>query len=410
MKILMIAPQPFFEPRGTPISVLQRLHGLSALGYQVDLVTYHLGEDVDIPGVTIIRAPRLPFIRQVKIGPSYAKVLLDILLFFQTVWQLLTQRYHVIHSHEEAAYFAMPLAWLFGTAHLYDMHSSIPKQLAGFKFGNYRPIIKLWELMEAWVLHTCWVVVTIGSDLEDHVLQVNPRANHIRVENAAVQNSVAGHPETINQLRDRLNLEGKLAVVYTGTFEHYQGLDMLLASIPIVTQQNPDAVFLLVGGKPEQVAHWQHKANSLGLTEQVMFLGTVSLAESAHYLEVADALISPRLEGPSVPMKIYSYMLAGKAIVATNILAHTQVLDEVTAVLAEPNPKAFADALLRLLGDSELRQTLGRSARTFAEKEFSIESYIRKLDHAYLSIKYRQPIRDLKPPEREMPASVSIGS
>ncbi len=60
MKILMIAPQPFFEPRGTPISVYQRIEGLSKLGHSVDLVTYHIGEDVEIPGLRIFRAPNFP--------------------------------------------------------------------------------------------------------------------------------------------------------------------------------------------------------------------------------------------------------------------------------------------------------------------------------------------------------------
>jgi len=51
MKILMIAPQPFFEPRGTPFSVLGRLKAFSELGHEVDLVTYHVGQDVVIPKV-----------------------------------------------------------------------------------------------------------------------------------------------------------------------------------------------------------------------------------------------------------------------------------------------------------------------------------------------------------------------
>ncbi|MCB0214854.1 MAG: hypothetical protein KDJ52_36280, partial [Anaerolineae bacterium] len=78
MKILMIAPQPFFEPRGTPISAYQRLHGLSSLNYEVDLVTYHIGNDVEMQGLTIHRIPNIPFIKSIDIGPSWAKVLLDI--------------------------------------------------------------------------------------------------------------------------------------------------------------------------------------------------------------------------------------------------------------------------------------------------------------------------------------------
>ena len=51
----MIAPQPFFEPRGTPFSVLGRLRALSELGHEVDLVTYHVGRDVPVANVRIIR-------------------------------------------------------------------------------------------------------------------------------------------------------------------------------------------------------------------------------------------------------------------------------------------------------------------------------------------------------------------
>jgi hypothetical protein len=53
MKILMISPQPFFEPRGTPISVYQRIEALSALGHEIDLITYHVGKDFDIPNLKI---------------------------------------------------------------------------------------------------------------------------------------------------------------------------------------------------------------------------------------------------------------------------------------------------------------------------------------------------------------------
>ena len=86
MKILMIAPEPFFQPRGTPISVYQRLLALSSLGFQVDLLTYHLGEDVDIPGVVIHRIIGVPFIKNTKPGPSLGKLVLDpILLIYSGI-------------------------------------------------------------------------------------------------------------------------------------------------------------------------------------------------------------------------------------------------------------------------------------------------------------------------------------
>ena len=58
MKILMIAPEPFFEPRGTPFSEYFRIKALSALGHTVDLVTYPFGVDKAIPGLKIFRCWR----------------------------------------------------------------------------------------------------------------------------------------------------------------------------------------------------------------------------------------------------------------------------------------------------------------------------------------------------------------
>ena len=85
MKILMIAPQPFFQPRGTPFSVLGRLHALSELGHEVDLITYHIGQNVKIPNVTIHRIKNIPFIRNIKIGPSLAKIPVDFLVFLKSI-------------------------------------------------------------------------------------------------------------------------------------------------------------------------------------------------------------------------------------------------------------------------------------------------------------------------------------
>src|SRR3989442_14209598 len=77
MRILMISPEPFLEPRGTPCSVYHRAKALVSLGYEVNLVTYPMGEPVTLPGLKIYRAPAVPFIPAVKMGPTADKLLLD---------------------------------------------------------------------------------------------------------------------------------------------------------------------------------------------------------------------------------------------------------------------------------------------------------------------------------------------
>ena len=116
MRILMVAPQPFFQPRGTPFSVLHRLKALSKLGYKVDLLTYSIGQNVDIDGVTIHRIPQVPFIKKIAIGPSKSKIVLDLLLIFKTRQMLKHGNYDLIHSHEEAGFWAAYFARKFRVA------------------------------------------------------------------------------------------------------------------------------------------------------------------------------------------------------------------------------------------------------------------------------------------------------
>jgi len=396
MRVLMVAPQPFFEPRGTPISVYQRLHALSELGYEVDLVTYHVGNDVVIPGVTIHRTPRLPLIKQVRIGPSLAKVPLDIMLFFKTLWLLLARRYDVIHSHEEAAFFSMVLAAVFRTKHLYDMHSSLPRQLQNSTFGNCRALVKVFEVLEGLALKTCDVVLTVGSDLEDYVLYVNRRANHLRIENIAIYGSDVTYEQvTVAKVRERLGVAGKLAIVYTGNFERYQGLELLFESAQIVVREHPEVIFVMVGGKPEQVAAYQQRVRKMGLANHVTFTGIVALDESLRYLELAEILVSPRVEGLSIPLKIYSYLHSGKPMVATNIYAHRQILNGETAVVVDPNSGAYAKGLLQLIENPGLRAEIGRRAQAYAQQAFSREGYLSKLESAYLALKLCKRISEI---------------
>src|SRR5882757_3522170 len=92
VRILMIAPEPFFEPRGTPFSQFHRIRALTALGHQVDLVTYPFGRDVSMPGLRIFRCRRPPFVRRVRIGPSLAKIPLDVWLTFAVLRRALGGR------------------------------------------------------------------------------------------------------------------------------------------------------------------------------------------------------------------------------------------------------------------------------------------------------------------------------
>jgi glycosyltransferase involved in cell wall biosynthesis len=400
----MIAPQPFLEPRGTPISVFQRLSGLSQLGHSIDLLTYHIGEDVEMPGVRIIRTAPIPMVKRLKVGPSWAKIPLDLVLFFKAVELLIKNKYDVIHSHEEAAVFAVFLASLFRMPHLYDMHSSLPKQLVNFNFGNYRPIIKLFEFFERLAIRNSQAVITIGTDLENQARAVDPDINQVMIENLPLRSAQAdergGSPQA---LRAELGIRDKKAIIYTGTFERYQGVELLVESIATVVKRHPDLLLVLVGGKLEQIQSVRELAVEKHVADYVLFTGTVPVEKANQYLNMADILVSPRIEGTSVPLKIYTYLHQGKPILATNLTAHTLVLDDDTAVLVDPTGDALASGLMRLLENARLRDRLGENSHKLAKEKYDTASYLEKLERIYRTFEPRMLAEEpINPPAKEL--------
>src|SRR5262245_50013658 len=105
-RVLLVSPQPFYEDRGTPIAVELVARTLGTLGYHVDLLAFPIGQEVEIPGVTVHRSARLFGIRNVPIGFSAGKLALDAGLLRSFSRMLDTGDYDVVHAVEEAAYLA----------------------------------------------------------------------------------------------------------------------------------------------------------------------------------------------------------------------------------------------------------------------------------------------------------------
>lgn len=172
MKALVIAPQPFFSPRGTPFSVYYRTLITAELGIEVDLLTYGEGDNVEIPGVRIIRIPHFGFLGSVKIGPSYLKLFLDIFIVLWTIGLLIRNKYDLVHAHEEAIFICPILKPIFKFKLVYDMHSSLPEQLTNFKFTTSKFLIKIFKALEEWCLRASDATITICPSLYEYASQV----------------------------------------------------------------------------------------------------------------------------------------------------------------------------------------------------------------------------------------------
>ena len=379
----MIAPEPFFEPRGTPFSEFHRIRALTALGHEVDLVTYPFGQPVTMPGLRIFRSLKPPFLRGVGIGPSAAKIPLDILLACTAIRRALSSRYDAIHSHEEGGLIGAALAMLLRLPHLYDMHSSLPQQLTNFAFSRSRFIRRVFLAIERFMIRRSRVVIVICPSLEETVRGIDPHAHTVLIENAPGSGDDRATPAEAAGVRRALGAgDATPIVLYTGTFVAYQGLDLLFEAMAIVARARPDARLVLAGGKPDQVVRARAQARMVGIEAVTVFAGERPAAEIPSYLLAADLLVSPRSRGTNTPLKIYQYLRSGKAIVATRLLTHTQVLSDQTAMLTAATPQDFADGILAGLQNPAHAAAVGRRAQELAETKYSYEAYLERTRQA----------------------------
>jgi glycosyltransferase involved in cell wall biosynthesis len=384
MRILLVAPQPFYQERGTPIAVRMLAEALCGQGHAVDLLTYHEGADLEIQGLTILRTPALPGLRHIPIGISWKKLVCDLLICGRFLGLALTRRYDVIHAVEEAVFPAILLRSSARARVVYDMDSMLGESLVS-KWRMLRPVERMLRAMERAVIRRADAVFAVCKDLAWHVTVDAPGVPVFLIEDVALPSQpFCGGAEP---LRELLGIRGPLAL-YVGNFQRYQGVEQIVRAAALLPQPF-DLTLVLIGGTPEDIARMRSLVRKLHLEERIYLLGPRPLAQLNDFLEQADILVSPRLQGSNTPMKVYSYMNSGRAILATRIRSHTQVIDDDSALLVEPTAQALAKGLATLALDEGLRTRLGSVARRRASEKYSLEAFREKVRAAYQTLETR---------------------
>lgn len=387
MKILFLAPQPFYCERGTPMRARNILRAHSDAGHEVDVLCYPFGEDFELPGLRIFRSPGLPGLRSVKVGPSLAKFPLDGLMWQRAGSMCRAKRYDVIQAVEESAFFARGLARRHRAHFVYDMDSLISDHLRYSGFIRGGPLWHLAARLERDAIRAASLAVTVGPTLSAEVRRVSPATPVLQLEDAPSQETFAPDPAAAGRLRAEYGLGSAPVVLYTGNFASYQGVELLVRATGPVAKARPDVRFVFVGGRPEELPAMRDRARQAGAAEACVFTGTRPSSEISEFLSLATVLASPRAHGTNPPMKIYPYMQSGRPLVATRIETHLQVLDDTCAILVDPTPDALAAGILRALADPAAAAALAAAAARRLEERYSLRRFKEKVQTAFRALK-----------------------
>lgn len=382
-RILLISPQPFFQWRGSPLRVRFNVQALAELGHAVDLLVMPVGDDLPIPGVTLHRAPNLLRVKNLAIGPSAAKAVLDIGLFFKAAALARRNRYDVFHGIEDAGPIAAVLARRHRAKMIFEKHSDP----ASYKKGFLRNLVMAaYRRVERFSILRADAVIGTGPALVEQARRIAPDkpVHHIFDIPSSL---IEPDPEQSAAARERLGLPpGAVAALYVGSFAVYQGIDLLFDSLALALARTPFLHAVIIGGSPAEIAARRAQMTAAGCGDRVVFPGRIPPDELPHTLAAADILLSPRVAGGNTPLKLLDYLKAGRAIVACDNPANRLILDESTARLAAPDAESFAAGIAALAADAALRRRLGTAGRALYLSTYNYARYKTLLGDAYRAL------------------------
>ncbi|MDC0948818.1 glycosyltransferase, partial [Gammaproteobacteria bacterium] len=173
MRILLFAPQPFFSERGTPIAIRLLARTLCEAGYQVDLLTFAQGDEVEFDGLRIIRASAIPGVQHVPIGLSWQKIVSDVALYFRARRLMADNTYDVIHAVEESVFIASLMKRRHRSKLVFDMDSSMTDQLIE-KWSRLRLFKPVFEAFERFALKRSDLVLPVCDSLALRAEEICP--------------------------------------------------------------------------------------------------------------------------------------------------------------------------------------------------------------------------------------------
>jgi glycosyltransferase involved in cell wall biosynthesis len=353
VRVALVVAGPYPILRGSQVLVRHLARGLGARGHAVHVVTY---------GRRLADRP----------GLRPARVALDAALTVR-LWRLVRRAgIDVIHAHNyEAAMAGLLVARGTGRPLVYHGHSALEAELPTYVRGRLtRGVMRrAGRLLDQQVPRRADFCITVSEELG----RVLRRAGVTETELACIE--PAGPPEEF--ARTPAAGDGAGLVCYAGNLDGYQNLEFLVRAFARVRARVPRARLVLVTHEGARA-----EAQRLG-GGGVEVVAAESYEAMRRRLDAADVAVSPRTERSGFPMKLLSYMAAGKAIVACAGSAKG-LADGVTGrVVPDGDVAAFADAIVELLEEPALRARLGAAAREAVESRAAWDRVLDRIESIY---------------------------
>lgn len=402
MRILHILDHSIPLHSGYTFRTLAILKEQRALGWETFHVTSakHAGltmleEDVD--DWHFFRTPKrahpvnkLPVLNQVAVMSSLTDRLIEIV---QSV------KPDILHAHSPAlnAIPALRVARKSGIPVVYEVRAFWED--AAVDHGTSREWgmrYRLTRSLENHALRHVDAITTICEGLRNDMIGrgIAPEKITIIPNAVDIEQFVSTYPAD-ESLRERLGLKHKQVIGFIGSFYAYEGLDILLQALPLMSPYHPDLRVLLVGGGPQD-KQLRQLASQLGIEDKVIFTGRVPHGQVQFYYDLIDVLVYPRLSmrltDLVTPLKPLEAMAQGRVLAASDVGGHRELIrDNHNGILFKSgDPHSLAEKVGTLLNTPQQWEELRRAGRKFVETERNWRKSVDRYQFVYCDLLNRQ--------------------
>ena len=379
LNVAMVAACPFPGNRGTPSRILRMAEGLSDIGHNIHVITYHFGTNTRVKGINIHRISKIINYNNFASGPTLTKLaILDPLLFFKLLKIVRIKKIDLIHAHHfEGALVSYAVRALTGVKVIYDAHTTLTGELSSYNFWNPK---KLSSYIDYFVPRLADYIIAVSDGLKKFLCNLGISEEKIAVIPTGV-NIETFENRNPSLIRNRYNLDEKKIIIYTGSLAEFQGVDYLLQAMPSVFKEVKDAVLILAGNT--NIAKYINFSKELGIYDNVLFLGERPFEEVPDLLAAADVAVIPRVNCPGIPQKLTNYMAAGKAIVCFKGSAKLLIDRENGIVVENGDTDNMARKIIHLLKNLDERNMLGSKAKESLLGRYDWPSLSKKVLEVY---------------------------
>jgi glycosyltransferase involved in cell wall biosynthesis len=373
LKILMLAPTPYFSDRGCHVRIYEEARALRSQGHDVR----------DMPDIPTIRIQRIPWYSRLEAGPSLHKLYLDVLLFFKAAMLIPDFRPDLIHAHlHEGAFIGYFLKKLSGVPLLLDYQGSLTGECIdhGY-FGATSRMAGIFRSIERMINGFADRIITSSSAGTAELVNTWGVPPHVVTPLIDGVDTDVFYPGSQLTGRETLGIPiDTFVVAYLGILSRYQGTDLLLDCIEQLKHGGIKALFLIMGFPDER---YRVEARARGLSDMIHFTGKVDYKDAPLMLSAADIAVTPKLSLTEANGKIFNYMACGLPVVAFDTPVNREVLGDTGMYARYGDVCDLAAKIAALVTNSEMRSRFSEQVREKALREHSWNPRGIKLSEIY---------------------------